>query len=114
MTDEMLELARANARDAGVENVEFLKGYLEELPLDDQTVDVVISNCVINLSGDKPHVIHEAARVLRPGGGRARTTSSAGHRPSPSTTACRCSPVSPPTAVRCVSRRRPPSSSARR
>ena len=68
MTDEMLELARANAREAGVENVEFLKGYLEDMPLEDETVDVVISNCVINLSGDKPRVIREAARVLRPGG----------------------------------------------
>ncbi len=68
MTDEMLELARANARDAGVENVEFLKGYLEDVPLEDQTVDVVISNCVISLSGDKLRVIREAARVLRPGG----------------------------------------------
>ena len=68
MTEEMLELARANATEAGVENVELLKGYLEDLPLDDQTVDVVISNCVINLSGDKPRVIREAARVLRPGG----------------------------------------------
>ena len=68
MTDEMLELARANAREAGVENVEFLKGYLEDIPLADETVDVVISNCVINLSGDKPRVIREAARVLRPGG----------------------------------------------
>ena len=68
MTDEMLELARANAAEAGVENVEFLKGYLEDMPLKDATVDVVISNCVINLSGDKPKVIREAARVLRPGG----------------------------------------------
>jgi ubiquinone/menaquinone biosynthesis C-methylase UbiE len=68
MTDEMLELARANAREAGVGNVEFIKGYLEDVPLDDETVDVVISNCVINLSGDKPQVIREAARVLRPGG----------------------------------------------
>jgi arsenite methyltransferase len=68
MTDEMLELARANARDAGVENVEFVKGYLEDVPLDDETVDAVISNCVINLSGDKPQVIREAARMLRPGG----------------------------------------------
>ena len=68
MTDEMLELARRNASDAGVENVEFVKGYLEELPLGDETVDVVISNCVINLSGDKPAAIREAARVLRPGG----------------------------------------------
>jgi SAM-dependent methyltransferase len=68
MTDEMLELARANATEAGVENAEFLKGYLEELPLPDGSVDVVISNCVINLSGDKPTVLREAARVLRPGG----------------------------------------------
>jgi arsenite methyltransferase len=68
MTDEMLELARANAREAGVENVEFLKGYIEEIPLADATVDIVISNCVINLSGDKPAVIRDAARVLRPGG----------------------------------------------
>jgi arsenite methyltransferase len=68
MTDEMLELARANAAEAGVENVEFVKGYLEELPLADESVDVVISNCVLNLSGDKPNVLAEAARVLRPGG----------------------------------------------
>ena len=68
MTDEMLELARANSADAGLHNVEFVKGYLEDMPLDDGTVDVVISNCVINLSGDKPRVIQEAARVLRPGG----------------------------------------------
>jgi arsenite methyltransferase len=68
MTDEMLTLARANATAAGVENVEFVKGYLEEMPLEDASVDVVISNCVINLSGDKPKVIAEAARVLRPGG----------------------------------------------
>jgi len=68
MTDEMLELARSNAAEAGVENVEFLKGYLEELPLRDESVDVVISNCVINLSGDKPKVLAEAARVLKPGG----------------------------------------------
>jgi arsenite methyltransferase len=68
MTDEMLELARRNAAESGVENVEFVKGYLERLPLADESVDVVISNCVINLSGDKPTVIREAARVLRPGG----------------------------------------------
>jgi SAM-dependent methyltransferase len=68
MTDEMLELARVNAAEAGIENVEFLKGYIEDVPLADETVDVVISNCVINLSGDKPAVIREAARVLRPGG----------------------------------------------
>ena len=68
MTDEMLELARANQREAGVENVEFLKGEIEAIPLPDDAVDVVISNCVINLSGDKPQVLREAARVLRPGG----------------------------------------------
>ena len=68
MTDEMLELARGNAEKAGVENVEFHKGYIEEIPLPDASVDVVISNCVLNLSGDKPQVIREAARVLRPGG----------------------------------------------
>jgi SAM-dependent methyltransferase len=68
MTDEMLELARANAAQAGVENVEFVKGYLEDMPLGDESVDVVISNCVINLSADKPKTIREAARVLRPGG----------------------------------------------
>jgi len=68
MTDEMLDLARRNAADAGVQNVEFVKGYLEELPLPDASVDVVISNCVINLSGDKQRVLAEAARVLRPGG----------------------------------------------
>lgn len=68
MTDEMLQLARANAARAGVENVEFLKGYIEDMPIEDHSVDVVISNCVINLSGDKPAVIREAARVLRPGG----------------------------------------------
>jgi arsenite methyltransferase len=68
MTDEMLDLARRNAADAGVENVEFVKGYLEALPLPDSSVDVVISNCVINLSADKPKVLAEAVRVLRPGG----------------------------------------------
>jgi arsenite methyltransferase len=68
MTDEMLALARANASAAGVENVEFVKGYLEDLPLEDASVDVVISNCVINLSADKRRVLREAARVLRPGG----------------------------------------------
>jgi arsenite methyltransferase len=68
MTDEMLELARANAAQAGVENVEFVKGYIEAIPLADSTVDVIVSNCVLNLSGDKPTVLREAARVLRPGG----------------------------------------------
>jgi arsenite methyltransferase len=68
MTDEMLELARRNAAEAGVDNVEFLKGYLEDIPLPDASVDVVISNCVINLAADKNLVLAEAARVLRPGG----------------------------------------------
>ena len=68
MTDEMLELARENQRKAGAENVEFLKGTIEEVPLPDASVDVIISNCVINLSADKPTVFREAARVLRPGG----------------------------------------------
>jgi arsenite methyltransferase len=68
MTDEMLELARANQREAGVENVEFLKGTIESVPLPDDSVDVIISNCVINLSADKAEVFCEAARVLRPGG----------------------------------------------
>ena len=68
MTDEMLELARRNAAEAGVSNVEFLKGYLEDIPLPDASVDVVISNCVINLAADKRTVLAEAARVLRPGG----------------------------------------------
>jgi arsenite methyltransferase len=68
MTDEMLELARENQRKAGVNNVEFLKGHIEDVPLPDDHVDVVISNCVINLSTDKPGVIGEAFRVLKPGG----------------------------------------------
>lgn len=68
MTDEMLALARENQAKAGVSNVEFLKGEIEQIPLPDQSVDVIISNCVINLSGDKPRVLAEAFRVLRPGG----------------------------------------------
>jgi arsenite methyltransferase len=68
MTDEMLDLARANTTRAGVENAEFIKGYLEDLPLPDASVDVVISNCVINLAADKTTVLREAARVLRSGG----------------------------------------------
>ncbi len=68
MTDEMLELAVRNAVEAGVTNVEFRKGFIEEIPLEDASVDVVISNCVINLSADKAKVLREAARVLRPGG----------------------------------------------
>jgi ubiquinone/menaquinone biosynthesis C-methylase UbiE len=68
MTDEMLELARTNAAEAGVANVEFVKGYIEAIPLADESVDVVISNCVINLAADKRKVLSETARVLRPGG----------------------------------------------
>jgi arsenite methyltransferase len=68
MTDEMLALARENQAKAGVENVEFLKGEIENIPLPDNSVDVIISNCVINLSGDKDRVLKEAFRVLKPGG----------------------------------------------
>ncbi|KPJ90978.1 MAG: arsenite S-adenosylmethyltransferase [Gemmatimonas sp. SG8_17] len=68
MTDEMLHLARRNAAAAGVRNVEFLKGEIEAIPLPDNSVDVVISNCVINLSADKRRALREACRVLRPGG----------------------------------------------
>lgn len=68
MTDEMLALARENQRKAGLENVEFLKGEIEHIPLPDNSVDVIISNCVINLSADKDRVFREAFRVLRPGG----------------------------------------------
>jgi arsenite methyltransferase len=68
MTDEMLALARENQRKAGVENVEFLKGEIENIPLPDNSVDVIISNCVINLSADKDKVFREAVRVLKPGG----------------------------------------------
>jgi len=68
MTDEMLALARENQKKAGVGNVEFLKGEIEHIPLPDESVDVIISNCVINLSGDKDRVLTEAFRVLKPGG----------------------------------------------
>ncbi len=68
MTDEMLSLARENQRNAGIENVEFLKGEIENIPLPENSVDVIISNCVINLSADKDQVLREAFRVLRPGG----------------------------------------------
>ncbi|MEK7407315.1 MAG: arsenite methyltransferase [Acidobacteriota bacterium] len=68
MTDEMLELARQNQRKAGIDNVEWLKGEIESIPLPDNSVDVIISNCVINLSADKGRVLKEAFRVLRPGG----------------------------------------------
>jgi arsenite methyltransferase len=68
MTEEMLQLARRNAAEAGVDNVEFLRGQIEDIPLAAESVDVVISNCVVNLSTDKPAVLAEIARVLRPGG----------------------------------------------
>jgi SAM-dependent methyltransferase len=68
MTDEMLELARKNQRESGLRNVEFLKGQIEDIPLPDDTVDVIVSNCVINLSADKDKVLREAFRVLKPGG----------------------------------------------
>jgi arsenite methyltransferase len=68
MTDEMLELARQNQRESGVDNVEFLKGEIENIPLPENSVDVIISNCVINLSADKDLVLREAFRVLKPGG----------------------------------------------
>src|SRR5579864_3646056 len=68
MTEEMINLARENQRQAGVTNVEFLKGQIEHVPLPDNSVDVIISNCVINLSADKDRVLREAFRVLKPGG----------------------------------------------
>ena len=68
MTDDMLALARENQRQAGITNVEFLKGEIENIPLPDNSVDVIISNCVINLSADKDRVLREAFRVLKPGG----------------------------------------------
>ena len=68
MTDEMLDLARRNQAEAGVTNVQWLRGNIEDIPLPRDSVDVIISNCVINLSGDKPQVLREAARVLKPGG----------------------------------------------
>ena len=68
MTDEMLALSEKNRQERGVQNVRFLKGHIEQIPLPDNSVDVIISNCVINLSGDKPKVLREAFRVLKPGG----------------------------------------------
>jgi ubiquinone/menaquinone biosynthesis C-methylase UbiE len=68
MTDEMLELARANQQRSGITNAEFLHGYIDHVPLPDASVDVIVSNCVINLSPDKPAVFAEAHRLLRPGG----------------------------------------------
>jgi len=73
MTDEMLALAEENKKKSGLTNVEFLKGEIENIPLQDNTVDVIVSNCVINLSGDKDRVLREAFRVLKPGGSLYRT-----------------------------------------
>jgi SAM-dependent methyltransferase len=83
MTEEMLELARRNAAEAGVANARFLKGEIENVPLPDASVDVVISNCVINLSTDKPRVLQEMHRVLRPGGRVGVTDVVAENRLSP-------------------------------
>ena len=86
MTDEMLDLARSNAQQAGATNVDFLKGSIDAIPLPDESVDVIISNCVINLAADKSAVLAEAFRVLRPGplrGVRRRGTPGAAGRPAP-------------------------------
>jgi SAM-dependent methyltransferase len=106
MTDEMLDLARRNQAEAGVTNVQWLRGHIEEIPLPAGTVDVIISNCVINLSGDKPQVLREAARVLRPACAQpwlrrlSAPSSQAAHRPPvpslPADRRRRLRPAAPP------------------
>jgi SAM-dependent methyltransferase len=89
MTDEMLALAQRNAAEAQVTNVEFLRGHIEDIPLPAESVDVVISNCVINLAADKPAVFHEIARVLRTGGRMGVTDIVAEDRLTPAERAAR-------------------------
>ncbi len=91
MTDEMLALARENQRQAGVTNVEFLKGEIENIPLPDNSVDVIISNCVINLSADKDRVLREAFRVLRPAAASLYPTSSPAAKSPPRSAKACCS-----------------------
>ena len=118
MTDDMLDLARRNAAQAGARNVEFLKGHIEDVPLPDASVDVVISNCVINLSVDKPAVLAAMFRVLRPGGRIGISDIVAEDQVSPAT-GRRPGPMSGVSRVRCRGRStwtgwRRPGSPARR